>query len=113
VSKPGTHYILFSGDWCPQCKILQSRLGRANIIDKVIILDISKKHAFSLIASFKIPGIPSVVVAHTNINIAGKIVVRFEHEWHIGLEECLFFLMVNLNRREEPPKVKSIKVLQL
>ena len=111
ITKPGTHYILFSGDWCPSCKILQYRLKNAGILDKVIILDISKKLGFGLISNLKIPGIPSVAVAHTTIDAAGEPTVKFSNDWHFGGDHCLFFLMANLNQRKSRSKTRGLRVL--
>ena len=55
VQTAGTHYIVFSGPWCPHCKTLRNRLTRMGLADKVIFLDVSDEFAFAIAARLKIP----------------------------------------------------------
>ncbi len=113
IQTPGTHYILFAGDWCPHCKVLIERLRNANLIDRVIILDTSKGFAFTLAASIKIPGIPSVVAAHASRGADGRLSVVFSKEWQFGTDNCMYFLMAELNAPKVDSRVRSLKELGL
>ena len=114
VQTPGTHYIIFAGDWCPHCKDLMHRLRKANLIDRVILLDTSKGFAFTMATSIEIPGIPSVVTAHTSIDRdTGALKVTLDKKWYFGVDDCMYFLMAALNTPKPEVKVRSLQELGL
>ncbi len=111
IQRPGTHYIVFAGDWCPHCKELTRRMRNANIIDKVLILDTSKGFAFNIAAQVEIPGVPCVAVVRTSITPDGKLDVRFDKQLYFGTENCMLYLLTSINAPK--PKVRSLQELGL
>lgn len=113
VQTPGTHYIVFAGDWCPHCKELVRRMRNANIIDRVLILDTSKGFAFNMAVQAEIPGVPCVAVIRTSITPTGNLDVRFDKQLHFGADNCMLFLMTSINAPKAKPKIRSLKELGL
>jgi hypothetical protein len=106
--KSGRHYILFAGDYCPHCRSLIARMKKANLIDRVIILDVTKDFAFSMAASIEIPGVPAVITADTIWTPAGEVQVKFSKEIQFGADACMFYLMSALNTPAKPRSIKEI-----
>ena len=106
--KSGRHYILFAGDYCPHCRSLIARMKKANLIDRVIILDVTKDFAFTMAASIEIPGVPAVITADTIWTPSGEVQVKFSKEIQFGADACMFYLMSALNTPAKPRSIKEI-----
>jgi len=80
-------FIIFSADWCPQCKILHKILKQSGHINKVIILNLDEPWAARLYQMAGLKVVPSMIVS----NEAGLPVSIRQ-----GTSQIIMYLLINV-----------------
>ena len=101
-NQQGVHYVLFSGHWCPPCKKLIRLLKQAEILDKIMVIDVSKNFGMKLMYDLKIPGIPAATTV-TTVRSGKTPQVMISKDYKYGLNKCLIFLLAKV-RKSKPKK---------
>lgn len=81
-------YIIFSANWCSQCKILVKALEQSGHIDKVIILNVDEPWVVKLYAVTGFKVVPAMVV----LNETNNLIKAFA-----GPSDIVMYLLINVD----------------
>ena len=69
IKKPGEKYLIFGTKWCKACTFLRKALDQADVLNKVVFIDIDEPWAAQISKIYGINAVPTMLEIGKNTNI--------------------------------------------